>query len=95
MANPNSQEDVNETWAGLGYYRRARYLLDGAKYVVERLDGEMPETAGDLKGIPGDVPPHSLSRTDANARAVARGLSDSTEPKEIKAEEKAWERLGE
>lgn len=32
-------------WAGLGYYRRARYLLEGAQYVVNKLDGAFPETA--------------------------------------------------
>jgi A/G-specific adenine glycosylase len=36
---------VNEVWAGLGYYRRARYLLEGAQYVVNKLDGQFPETA--------------------------------------------------
>ncbi|KAF5201225.1 Adenine dna glycosylase [Thalictrum thalictroides] len=29
-----SQEEVNHMWAGLGYYRRARFLLEGAKMVV-------------------------------------------------------------
>lgn len=29
-----TQEQVNELWAGLGYYRRARFLLEGAKFVV-------------------------------------------------------------
>ena len=28
-----SQEEVNEMWAGLGYYRRARFLLNGARHV--------------------------------------------------------------
>lgn len=27
-------EDVNAAWRGLGYYRRARSLLDGAKAVM-------------------------------------------------------------
>lgn len=48
-----SQEEVNEAWAGLGYYRRARYLLEGARHVVEKLDGSFPTTAKELLSIPG------------------------------------------
>ncbi|KAL4539395.1 hypothetical protein Ndes2437B_g02226 [Nannochloris sp. 'desiccata'] len=48
-----SQEEVNELWAGLGYYRRARFLLDGAKYIVNDLDGHFPQTAQELMKIPG------------------------------------------
>ena len=51
-----SQEDVNQVWAGLGYYRRARYLLDGAKFMEEKLSGELPSTAGELRAIPGIGP---------------------------------------
>ena len=29
-----SLEEVNEQWAGLGYYRRAKFLLQGAQHVV-------------------------------------------------------------
>ena len=39
--------------AGLGYYRRARYLLDGAKYIVRELGGSFPTTAKQLLSIPG------------------------------------------
>ena len=28
-------EEVNKVWAGLGYYRRARFLLEGARYLVQ------------------------------------------------------------
>ena len=48
-----SQDEVNAMWAGLGYYRRARFLLDGAKYVAETLSGQMPVTAAELQKIPG------------------------------------------
>ncbi|KAL4424064.1 hypothetical protein ABPG75_001365 [Micractinium tetrahymenae] len=48
-----SQEEVNELWAGLGYYRRARYLLDGAKYIVGECGGRFPTTAKELQNIPG------------------------------------------
>jgi len=48
-----TQEEVNDMWAGLGYYRRAKYLLDGAKYVMEKLGGTFPKNADELKKIPG------------------------------------------
>lgn len=40
--------------AGLGYYRRARYLLEGAQYVVGSLGGEFPTTTKELLKIPGE-----------------------------------------
>eukprot|EP00887_Chlorella_sp_A99_P004912 scaffold4.g4912.t1 len=51
-----SQEEVNEAWAGLGYYRRARYLLDGAKYVQQQLGGAFPTTAKELQARAGPAP---------------------------------------
>ena len=49
-------EEVNSYWAGLGYYRRARYLLDGAKHVMDKLNGTFPTTAKELLSIPGVGP---------------------------------------
>ncbi|KAJ0972946.1 hypothetical protein J5N97_020905 [Dioscorea zingiberensis] len=46
-----TQEEVNEMWAGLGYYRRARFLLEGAKLIVQ--EGEFPRTASALRGVRG------------------------------------------
>ncbi|KAF8061068.1 Mutyh [Scenedesmus sp. PABB004] len=51
-----TQEQVNEVWAGLGYYRRARYLRDGASHVVSALGGRFPETAAEMRSIPGVGP---------------------------------------
>ncbi|XP_021762742.1 adenine DNA glycosylase-like [Chenopodium quinoa] len=47
-----SLEEVNEMWAGLGYYRRARYLLEGAKKIIED-GGNFPRTVSSLKKVPG------------------------------------------
>ncbi|CAJ2662935.1 unnamed protein product [Trifolium pratense] len=47
-----SLEEVNEIWAGLGYYRRARFLLEGAKKIVAE-GGSIPKTASMLRKIPG------------------------------------------
>ncbi len=41
-------EDVKQVWAGLGYYSRASRLLEGAKSVVEKLNGRLPTTAESL-----------------------------------------------
>ncbi|GAA5881161.1 hypothetical protein JCM8547_005264 [Rhodosporidiobolus lusitaniae] len=46
-------EEVNSAWAGLGYYSRAKRLLEGAKTVVNKHDGFLPETAGCLLDIDG------------------------------------------
>ena len=51
-----TEDEVNAHWAGLGFYRRARYLHQGAKYVVEELDGELPTTPQGLSKIAGIGP---------------------------------------
>ena len=62
-----SQEEVNEMWAGLGYYRRARFLLNGARHVCGLPPlGETPD--------PDPVnPPRPLS---ASFPTTAKGLGD-------------------
>lgn len=47
-----SLEEVNEMWAGLGYYRRARFLLEGAKMISEGKCG-FPRTTSALREVPG------------------------------------------
>ena len=46
-------EEVNEAWAGLGYYRRAALLHKGAKEVVEKHGGSLPRDVKGLLAIPG------------------------------------------
>ena len=48
-----TEDEVNAMWAGLGYYRRARFLLAGARYVVDDLGGQFPTCAAELRKIPG------------------------------------------
>ncbi|KAM6124112.1 adenine DNA glycosylase [Pterocles gutturalis] len=49
-----SLEEVNELWAGLGYYSRGKRLQEAARKVVSKLAGQMPRTAEDLqKLLPG------------------------------------------
>ncbi|XP_048718211.1 adenine DNA glycosylase isoform X1 [Caretta caretta] len=49
-----SLEDVNELWAGLGYYSRGKRLQEAAQKVVSERAGQMPGTAEELqKLLPG------------------------------------------
>ncbi|XP_017506216.2 adenine DNA glycosylase isoform X3 [Manis javanica] len=43
--------EVNQLWAGLGYYSRGRRLQEGARKVVEELGGHMPCTADTLQRL--------------------------------------------
>ncbi len=49
-------QEVNEVWTGLGYYRRAKYLHEGARWLVENHNGKLPRSAAELKKIPGIGP---------------------------------------
>ena len=51
-----TEDEVNAHWAGLGFYRRARYLHQGAKFVVQELNGELPRTPKELSKIIGIGP---------------------------------------
>jgi len=47
------EQEVLSLWAGLGYYRRARFLHKAAKTVVADYDGELPTTPEGLRELPG------------------------------------------
>ncbi|MGH6913253.1 MAG: A/G-specific adenine glycosylase, partial [Geminicoccales bacterium] len=47
------QAEVLHAWQGLGYYRRARALHDCARVVLEQLGGELPQSEGGLRALPG------------------------------------------
>jgi A/G-specific adenine glycosylase len=48
-----SFDDVTAAWSGLGYYRRARMLRDGAIAVRERFAGALPSDLQSLMSLPG------------------------------------------
>ena len=48
-----TEEQVNSHWAGLGFYRRARMLHSGARMVVDKYGGELPQTVEELMTIDG------------------------------------------
>lgn len=48
------RQEVLKIWEGLGYYSRARYMHEAAQTVVDKYDGQIPETMDeilDLKGV--------------------------------------------
>jgi A/G-specific adenine glycosylase len=47
------EDDVLAAWSGLGYYRRARSLREGAVAVMERHRGLIPGEVDDLLSLPG------------------------------------------
>ncbi|KAL7551515.1 hypothetical protein ACHAWF_018186 [Thalassiosira exigua] len=67
-----SEEEVNSHWAGLGFYRRARLLHQAAQHIVSNYRGELPQTVGELKSIPG-IGPYT-------AGAIASIAYDACEP---------------
>lgn len=87
------RDEVLEAWAGLGYYSRARNLHDAARVVRDRLDGRVPDTAADLRALPGvglyvsgAVASIAFGRAepavDGNARRVLARLFDLAAPTE-------------
>jgi A/G-specific adenine glycosylase len=51
-----SEEAVRAQWSGLGYYRRARALQEGARAVVERHGGVLPRDPAAVRALPGVGP---------------------------------------
>jgi A/G-specific adenine glycosylase len=47
------EEEVLRYWEGLGYYSRGRNLLKAARYVRDRLNGELPGDLEGWKALPG------------------------------------------
>ncbi|CAI9107219.1 OLC1v1006529C1 [Oldenlandia corymbosa var. corymbosa] len=100
-----SLEEVNEMWAGLGYYRRGRFLLEGAKMIVEGGDGfpnEVPALRK-VKGI-GDYTAGAIASiafkqvvpvVDGNVvRVIARLRAISANPKEATTVKNIWKLAG-
>lgn len=54
-----SDDEVMVAWRGLGYYRRARLLRDGARRVVDAHQGIVPSSVEELADLPG-VGPYTL-----------------------------------
>lgn len=48
-----TRDEVLLAWKGLGYYRRAARLHEGARVVRERFDGDLPSSREGLRQLPG------------------------------------------
>ncbi|RLN95840.1 hypothetical protein BBJ28_00013192 [Nothophytophthora sp. Chile5] len=75
LHNLTELSDVNALWAGLGYYRRARMLHAGAKYVVANFGGELPSTVEQLLTIPG-IGPYTAGAIASIAFRIREPLVD-------------------
>jgi len=69
----SSEDEVCIAWKGLGYYRRARNLLNAAKEIQENFDGKIPEDVDTLKTIKGIgvYTANAIVGIGANKRALA------------------------
>jgi A/G-specific adenine glycosylase len=68
-------DDVNRMWAGLGYYRRAQFLLQGARKVVSDYGGVLPQTVPELLKIPG-IGPYTAGAIASIAYGMREPLVD-------------------
>ena len=59
-----------QVWKGLGYYRRARMLREGARYVADTLAGGYPDNLEDWLAVPG-IGPYSARSISAIAYDAA------------------------
>jgi A/G-specific adenine glycosylase len=48
-----TQEEVLQSWSGLGYYSRARNLHNAAQIIVDDFAGEFPQNFDDILSLPG------------------------------------------
>ena len=67
--------DVLALWSGLGYYRRARMLHEGARHVARVRSGAFPSDADGLRTIPG-IGPYTAGAVASIAFGTAAPLVD-------------------
>ncbi|NWR62747.1 MUTYH glycosylase, partial [Bucorvus abyssinicus] len=71
-----SLEEVNELWAGLGYYSRGKRLQEAARKVVSELAGRMPRTAEDLQKLLAGVGRYTAGAIASISYGQATGVVD-------------------
>ncbi len=49
----SNEKEILKMWEGLGYYRRARSLLECTKQLVKNYKSRLPETLAEVKKLPG------------------------------------------
>jgi A/G-specific adenine glycosylase len=70
-----SSDEVMRAWAGLGYYRRARMMHEGARQLRDERGGAVPSTRDDLRAVRG-VGPYTAGAIASIAFGEAVGLVD-------------------
>ena len=70
-----SLEEINQCWAGLGYYSRARRLWESAQMIENDLNGVMPRSSVDLQKLPG-VGRYTAAAVSSIAYGEVTGLVD-------------------
>jgi A/G-specific adenine glycosylase len=98
------EADVLRTWEGLGYYRRARFLQQMARTVMEKHGGVFPTALEEIHALPGvgrytagAVTSFAYDRAapivDGNvARVLARLFNDPTPVDSTEGQARLWER---
>lgn len=71
----SSLEKVIKAWEGLGYYKRARNLHEGAKFMVEHFNGELPAQMESLRKIKG-LGPYTIGAILSFAFKKRKGAVD-------------------
>ena len=68
-----NEEQILKEWKGLGYYRRARNLLNAAKEICQNFEGEIPLDFDKLKSIKGigDYTANAILAIGADQSALA------------------------
>jgi A/G-specific adenine glycosylase len=69
------EADVLHAWQGLGYYSRARRLLQAAREIERAYGGEMPRDAAKLRALPG-VGPYSAGAIASIAFGLPEPIVD-------------------
>ncbi len=98
-----SQQDVLQTWEGLGYYSRARNLHRAAQMIIERYSGDLPQERTALEKLPGIGKytagailsmafGHDEAALDANIRRVLARVFDVALPaRTAQGEARLWQ----
>lgn len=68
-------DEVLALWSGLGYYRRARLLHQGARHLLEHHQGILPANLAELRKVPG-IGPYTAGAILSIAYGVATPLVD-------------------
>ncbi|MFN9332973.1 MAG: A/G-specific adenine glycosylase [Planctomycetota bacterium] len=77
-----SDDELLVAWRGLGYYRRARLLRDGARAVVAAHGGAVPADAGALAELPG-VGAYTLGAVASSAFGLPLVAVDGNVEREV------------